>query len=439
MKKRLLSTLLALCMVLALVPGTALAVEGDVAYPVTGGNIYFDKAKGAITDCDESVTAANIPAKIEGVAVISIGRSAFMYCSGLSSVVIPDGVTSIGDGAFMGCEFLSSVVIPGSVTDIMGGAFWGCSSLTNVEIPDSVTSIGNGAFYYCTSLTSIDIPDNVTDIDSWAFAGCSALTNVVIPDCVTYIGLNVFANCSNLTAISVPKTNLDYCSVDGVLFDKSKEEIISYPAGKAGAYHIPNSVTTIGYASFEGCSGLTSVVIPNSVTTIEYGAFSDCTSLTSVTVPSSITYIEGSAFEGCTGLTSASLPNGITSIRNGTFSGCSNLTSVAIPDSVTSIGYEAFLGCECLKYIYYSGTKEQWAEILIRSDNDPLLNAEIIFNSTGPDTSEPDTPESPSDSAFTFEFEFGGLDPQTGDLKMSIVVYMNGIELLTIPLTLHLG
>ena len=49
MKKRLLSTLLALCMALSLLPGTALAAEGDVAYPVTGGNIYFDKATGTVT------------------------------------------------------------------------------------------------------------------------------------------------------------------------------------------------------------------------------------------------------------------------------------------------------------------------------------------------------------------------------------------------------
>ncbi len=80
--------------------------DTDIAYPVTGGNIYFDKETGTITDCDADVTEAAIPDTIESVAVTSIGDSAFFWCTSLSSITIPDSVISIGDSAFYCCGSL---------------------------------------------------------------------------------------------------------------------------------------------------------------------------------------------------------------------------------------------------------------------------------------------------------------------------------------------
>ena len=68
------------------------------------------------------------------------------------------------------------------------------------------------------------------------------------------------------------------------------------PEGKTGSYPIPNGVTSIGYISFFGCSGLTSITIPDSVTNIEYAAFSSCIGLTNVTIPDSVISIGGQAF-----------------------------------------------------------------------------------------------------------------------------------------------
>jgi RHS repeat-associated protein len=222
-------------------------------------------------------------------AVTSIGSRAFVHCSGLTSVTIPNSVTSIGDAAFSECTGLTSVTIGNSVTSIGDGAFGSCSGLTSVTIPNSVTSIGSYAFAVCSGLTSVTIPNSVTSIGQGAFRECTGLMSVTIGNYVTSIGSYAFQNCSGLTSLT-----------------------------------IPNSVTSIGQDAFEHCSGLTSVTIGNSVTSIGHGAFANCSGLTSVTIGNSVTSIESYAFSDCTGLASitclAITPPTITS---STFSGIS--------------------------------------------------------------------------------------------------------------------
>ena len=111
--------------------------------------------------------AVTIPNTINGLPVTSIGDQAFVFCSGLTSVTIPNGVTTLGTGAFYGCTGLTNVTIPNSVTNIGDLAFADCTSLTSITIPNSVTSIGEGAFDNCASLTSVMIPDSVTSIGDW--------------------------------------------------------------------------------------------------------------------------------------------------------------------------------------------------------------------------------------------------------------------------------
>ena len=290
---------------------------GEVKYAVEGGYLTFDKKTGTVTDCDSSVTKANIPHTIKGVTVTSIGEEAFYGCISLTSVTIPDSVTSIGGSAFYNCKSLTSVTIPGSVTSIDKDAFCFCRSLTSVTIPDSVTSIGRYAFAYCESLTSVTIPDSVTSIGDYAFYGCESLTSVAIPDSVTCIGNCAFWKCSSLASVT-----------------------------------IPDSVTSIGEYAFSDCKSLTSVTIPDSVTSISNYTFDSCTSLTSVTIPDSVTSIGEFAFRYCKSLTSVAIPNSVTSIGERAFSECTSLTSVTIPDSVTSIGVGAFASCTSLTGIW---------------------------------------------------------------------------------------
>ena len=123
----------------------------------------------------------NIPSAVtynnNTYSVTAIGDYAFIVCTSLTSVTIPNSITSIGQGAFFGCSGLTSISIPNSVTSIGAEAFRSCS-FVSVTIPNSVSSIGSHAFIKCRNLTSVTIPNSVTSIDKYTFWGCSGLTSV---------------------------------------------------------------------------------------------------------------------------------------------------------------------------------------------------------------------------------------------------------------------
>jgi len=258
-------------------------------------------------------------------------------------VTIYEGVTSIASHAFMQGTNLKHVDIPSSVTTIGLNAF-NHTGLTSIVIQSNVSSIGDGAFDNCLHLSSIQvesgnffyvsengilydkekttliqfpkaksgsyiIPESVTRIERTNFSNCNKLTSITIPKSVT--GPNFggvlnnfnFIHCSSLISIDVENENLFYSSEDGVLFDKGKSTLISFPAGKSGNYMIPNDVTTIEMFAFLNCINLTSITIPSSTTNIADYAFFGCSGLTSITnLNSSPQNINTDMFTGYSGL-----------------------------------------------------------------------------------------------------------------------------------------
>lgn len=384
--KKILSVLLTILLVLAIVPQgamTARAASGEwlTVSGIEGGKIQFDNSTGTITDCETSVTVANIPSTINGVAVKQIGASAFRFCYKMTSVVIGSSVTYIGANAFEGCRSLTNLELPNGVTYIGSCAFRACSSLNGVTLPNNVTSIGDSAFDQCSSLINIEIPNSVTSIGDSAFKDCSSLISVTIPDSVTRIETYTFHECVSLTSIEIPNSVAN-------IGDEAFSDCSSLTSVAIGS-----SVTHIGTHAFDGCRSLTNLVLPKSVTHIGSWAFCACSSLTSVTIPDNATNIGGGVFSDCICLKTAGPLGGNYNIKFGwkesipgnAFSSCNSLTSVTIPSSVTSIEYSAFDDCSSLKDVYYGGTKAQWEQINIGSYNAYLENAKIHFSSTEDD------------------------------------------------------
>ena len=235
-------------------------------------------------------------------------------------------------------------------------------TLNNDGISYSVTGIGT-----CTD-TDIVISSTynglpVTGIGG-AFVSCANLTSITIPDSVTSIGDYTFDGCISLVSIVVDANNEYYMSIDGNLYSKDGKTLIQYAIGKAdSSFIIPNSVTSIDCGAFSYCTSLTSIIIPDSVTSIGDCAFLCCTSLTSITIPDSVTSIGHYAFDECTSLTSIIIPDSVTSIGDYAFAVCTSLTSITIPANVTSIGISAFERCSNLADITVDVNNEYYMSI----------------------------------------------------------------------------
>ncbi len=244
----------------------------------------------------------------------------------------------------------------------------------------TVTSIGESAFTENMNLTKVFIPRTIMNTDLSYNVGFYS---------------DPFYGCTALQSIEVEDGNPAVCSVDGVLFNKEKTKLLSYPAGATQtSYTVPESVTWIeplafsysqhlrvvtltdyvtelGYSAFYECKSLEevrlpsglktlanylfgncqrlkSVTIPQGVTYLGLKAFYCCTSLTSVTMPESITSTDYSVFEGCTSLESVTLSPNLSKIEYNMFANCSSLKKLLIPNSVTMVGSEAFKNCSAL-------------------------------------------------------------------------------------------
>ena len=317
-----------------------------------GFRFFYDGEQGYLMGYYGSETDVTLPAFFRAydgtfITKYAIYDCAFTFCSGLTSVTIPDSVTSIGDSAFESCYKLvevynksalditagsedngyagyyarnvytkeggsrltdtadgfrffydsgqwylmgyngseTDVTLPASFTAYDGTfittyaiydyAFTFCSGLTSVTIPDSVTSIGDSAFRYCSSLTSIIIPGSVTSIGESAFMYCTGLTSVVIPDSAS-IGSSAFYGCDSLVSVYYTGDMASWCGIawDGFGSIMSSGRTLYIGGNKVeGEIIIPDGVTAIPHHAFAYQTGITSITIPDSVTSIGNYAF----------------------------------------------------------------------------------------------------------------------------------------------------------------------
>ena len=309
-----------------------------------------------------SITSIIIPD-----SVTYVGEAAFDGCSGLTNLSISNNVTTIQKWAFDGCSNLlnidvdsnnqvycdvdgvlfnkdktslyrypegkieNSYVIPNTVTRLEDSSFWGCSNPANITIPNSVEFVAPYTFGFCTSLTSLVIPDSVTYFGGFSLRRCDNLTTITIGNGLTGITGFLFYQCTALQNIVVSPSNTNYCTVDGILFNKTQTTLVKFPNGRTdNTYSIPGNVSTIGDEAFLQCENLTSMTIPNTVTNVIDDAFGECTNLTSVIIQPGVTTIKTYVFYKCDKLLNIIIPSTVTTIGANTFTGCTLLTNITL-------------------------------------------------------------------------------------------------------------
>ena len=284
--------------------------------------------ESAFSSC-VSLKSINLPAGLQ-----TIGEDAFEYCGSLSAVDLPAGLTELGDGAFRRCGMLEAVTIPAGVATVGASALYGCDSLSDVTLSEGVKELGWNAFGECPALTSIELPASVTTLMG-AFLGSVNLADIsvspsnpyfagvdgvlydkamtrlemyppgrsgvcTVPAGVTTIasaafsysrvgsvhlsasvknfegvemGMGPFLGAPELQTITVDAANPVYSSVNGILYNKEKTELVCCPMAWTGVLEIPSSVTDIAMFACAGCKNIPSVKIPKSVLRIKLGAF----------------------------------------------------------------------------------------------------------------------------------------------------------------------
>ena len=389
LRQKIASLLLAFCMLTTVIPANASAVEyrdtgseqtisplatveytlsEDGVLTISGG--YYMLQSTDLSGVDK--TAVKRVVVEDGVT--RIDSYVFQDFTEMESVTLPNTVTSIGHEAFMNCRSLRAVVLPNGLTEVGGGLFNGCSALCDMVIPNSLNYIGDGMFDSCTSLEHVYIPGSITRIGFNAFIN-SGLTEISLPVSVESIGGYAFHNCAALTEIiflgNAP--HIDETPFDSTvtLYYFASREGWSTPEWNGYAAY-PMEVTEIasGFCGGEeNGENLTWTLTNEGVLTITgTGAMAN--------------YEEGPApwAEHSDDIAVIVVTDGVTTIGFHAFTDCTEMFAINIPDTVTSIGNRAFVNCTALANVIFVGTKAQWENISIVSDNDPLLSATISYS-----------------------------------------------------------
>lgn len=308
----------------------------------------------------------------------SVYGNAFYSCA-LKSVTIPASCKSLMSGTFQACGKLTSLTIEGGSVPLTIGknAFMSCSLLTEVSIPDRVTEIGESAFKF-SGLTKITIGSGVVKLGTEAFWGCD-FTEFTVSDQNTAV-----ANISGCIVDLGTKTIIT--SLEGATVpDDERVTAIGNSAFKNADIQtvvIPERITSVGKEAFRGCKNLTSVTLPNSMSVIPEWIFGDCEKLTNVTLGNNVTEIGLSAFKGCTQLETLIIPESVKKIGASAFSGCTSLVT-SIGDNVEYIGEYAFENCTksfvTVDRVHYIGKwaigfeksideNDQWTNLALKDD-----------------------------------------------------------------------
>lgn len=261
---------------------------GNAAFSGVNSILKVYMGPGVTSIGEEAFSKCSSLAEVQlSDTLTSLGIDAFSY-TGITSIVIPSGITTLPDGIFADCEKLSDVILHDNIHTIGPGAFSACSSLASITLPSGLNTIGDGAFKSCKKIANIFIPYGVTSIGKDAFVNCSALTSIVLSDSIISIGEHAFDGCP-LASLTLPSSLKE---LPGKYWFKHTS--ISYLV-------IPGSLGTMGEFSFNGArnSPFETIIITEGMKRIEWAALADNDKLVKVVLPASITYLGNDIFNIC--------------------------------------------------------------------------------------------------------------------------------------------
>lgn len=319
----------------------------------------------------DTITFATFASTNDMAVKLAINDYAFMGCTALVTLNLPENLGTLDSYAFKGCTALETVnfvanakfIKPetteggtdpapeaydpaGLVTTIGDGAFMDCTSLTTITLPYFIARIGNSAFENCTALatfTTMDGADSKTaalrTIGDRAFFGSTSLNKVVenTTKGVNTIGVSAFENCGQLATINLSGVTR---FAEGVFRNAKALKSVTMSAS-ASIY--------VGQEAFRNCVNLSEITAR--IAAVDDGAFRNCISLRAITfVSSGIEYIGSNAFNGCVLIQKVSIPSSVVAIGDSAFDGCRGITSLTFESNETlqTIGYSAFGGCSLL-------------------------------------------------------------------------------------------
>ena len=381
---RLFLSLLLLIFNSMLVSAHDFEIDG-IYYNYTSDGVYVTYAGNSYSEVENEYNGViRIPATIlyNGYEkkVVAVGANAFRDCKNITSIVIGDNILYIYDNAFRDCSNLSKISIGKNLWKIYDTALYGCnalkavhyncihtgncqinlSSIEEITLGENVKTVSyfantewykkqqNGLLYLDNWLIGykgdeptgdITIAEGTTHIDGSSLSYCSSITSVSIPKTVIYIGELFLRSCSKIASLNVAMGNSVYDSRANcnAIIETNTNKIIKACANTI----IPNSVTSIGFCSFEELD-IISLDIPNSVVDIESSAFYGCNKLAQVNIGDNVINIGDNAFRACTMLKDLKLGDKLTTIGKCAFYDCSSLTNIIIPESVLRIKEDAF-------------------------------------------------------------------------------------------------
>jgi hypothetical protein len=292
------------------------------------------------------------------------------------SITLREGILGMADGAFLDCTAVTSVQLPQTVTRIPQRAFQGC---TGLEMPNiQVKEIGISAFGGCTALTSVTLGDTVETVGREAFFDCTFLSQVTVENPELSIGDYAFGFYQGQTSYEAVtpfvlraddnSTAHTYATNYTLFFQATGDApVLSGTCGENLTWEQVGGVLTIsGTGPMDDCTwddwkliqpwtdtvAISKVIVEEGVTRIGDYAFADITTLTQVSLPSTLTEIGTEAFEE-TSIQELILPenSALTTIKPKAFQKAKHLTTVELPETVTTIGEEAFLECTSLRTI----------------------------------------------------------------------------------------